>query len=150
MQVLPVDPGSQVVHNPFLDLFLYPVVCLSLQLQRLVVILPLIIKKLKTNKTHFQSLSYLVYPPSVFILDILLSAVQHRKERTHPLKVEKIFFEGLSGLSLLALVDNIRVLFVAAAFVVFTAMSLPVTETHPAEVLKITKYTIINQGTKRM
>lgn len=69
--------------------------------------------------------------------------MQHRKERTHPLKVEKIFFEGLSGLSLLALVDDIRVFFVAAAFIVFTAMSLPVTKTHPAEVLKITQYNII-------
>lgn len=146
MQVLPVNPGSQVVHNPFLDLFLYPVVSLSLQLQGLVVILPLIIKQ----KWRQNTPSELVYLPSVFISDILLSAMQLRNERTHPLKVEKIFFEGLSGLSLLALVDDIRVFFVAAAFIVFTAMSLPVTKTHPAEVLKITQYTIINQGSRQM
>lgn len=53
---------------------------------------------------------------------------------SHPLKVEEIFLESLSGLSLLALVNYIRVFFVAAAFVVFTAVSLPVTKTHPAKV----------------
>lgn len=47
MQVLPVDPGSQVVHHSLLDLLLDPLVCLSLQLQRLVVILPLEGQKLK-------------------------------------------------------------------------------------------------------
>lgn len=41
VQVLPVDPGSQVVHHSLLDLLLDPLVRLSLQLQRLVVILPL-------------------------------------------------------------------------------------------------------------
>ena len=57
-------------------------------------------------------------------------------KKTHPLKVEKVFFEGLSGLSLLALVDYIRVFFVAATLIVLAAVSLPVTKTHPAEVLK--------------
>lgn len=52
----------------------------------------------------------------------------------YPLKVEEIFLEGLSGLSLLALVDYIRIFFVATALVVFTAMGLPVSKTHPAEV----------------
>lgn len=42
MQVLPVDPGPEVVHHPFLDLLLDPLVRLSLQLQRLVVVLPLL------------------------------------------------------------------------------------------------------------
>lgn len=41
MQVLPVDPGPEVVHHPLLDLLLDPLVRLSLQLQRLVVVLPL-------------------------------------------------------------------------------------------------------------
>lgn len=54
MQVLPVDPGSQVVHNSLLDLLLDSLVCLSLQLQRLVVILPL------NEKTNLISL-YLVF-----------------------------------------------------------------------------------------
>ncbi len=62
-------------------------------------------------------------------------------QKTHPLKVEEVFLEGLSGLSLLALVDYIRVFFVAAALVVFTAMSLPVTKTHPAEVFEETQNT---------
>ena len=62
-------------------------------------------------------------------------------EKTHPLKVEEVFLEGLSGLSLLALVDYIRVFFVAAALVVFAAMSLPVTKTHPAEVCQVTQDT---------
>lgn len=41
MQVLPVDPGPKVVHHSLLDLLLDPLVRLSLQLQRLVVVLPL-------------------------------------------------------------------------------------------------------------
>lgn len=60
-------------------------------------------------------------------------------KKTHPLKVEEVFFEGLSGLSLLALVDYIRVFFVAAALIVFAAVSLPVTKTHPAEVFQKNK-----------
>lgn len=46
MQVLPVDPGSQIVHYSLLDLLLNPLVCLSFQLQRFVVILPLVGKKI--------------------------------------------------------------------------------------------------------
>lgn len=56
--------------------------------------------------------------------------------KTHPLEVEEVFFEGLSGLSLLTLVDYVRVFFVTAALIVFTAVSLPVTKTHPAEVFQ--------------
>lgn len=143
MQVLPVDPGSQVVHNSLLDLFLYPVVRLSLQLQRLVVILPLLTYKLKINYI-FRGL-YFGFPTICFFLTSF-SARRHRKGKTHPLKVEEVFFEGLSGLSLLALVDDIGVFFVAAAFVIFAAMSLPVTKTHPAEVFKTRKHAINNRG----
>lgn len=55
-------------------------------------------------------------------------------KKSYPLKVEEVFLKGFSGLSLLALVDYIRVFLVAAALVVFTAMSFPVTKTHPAEI----------------
>ena len=65
---------------------------------------------------------------------------------THPLKVEEVFLEGLSGLSLLALVDYIRVFFVATALVVFTAVSLPVSETHPAEVLQEKQHTFMRSA----
>lgn len=41
VQILPVDPGPEVVHHPLLDLLLDPLIRLSLQLQRLVVVLPL-------------------------------------------------------------------------------------------------------------
>lgn len=64
-----------------------------------------------------------------------------REKKTHPFKVEEVFFKGLPGLSLLALVDYIRVFFVAAALVIFTAMSLPVSKTHPAEVFQKTEHT---------
>lgn len=63
------------------------------------------------------------------------------RKKSHPLKIEEVFFEGLSGLSLLALVDYIRIFFVAAALVVFTAVSLPVTKTHPAEICQHTQNT---------
>lgn len=53
---------------------------------------------------------------------------------SYPLKVEQVFFEGLSGLGLLALIHYVWVLFVATALVVLTAMSLPITQTHPAEI----------------
>lgn len=53
---------------------------------------------------------------------------------SHPLKVEEVFLEGLSGLCLLALVDDVWVLLVATALIVLTAMGLPVPQTHPAEV----------------
>lgn len=64
-----------------------------------------------------------------------------KKKKTHPFKVEEVFLEGFSGLSLLALVDYVRVFFVAAALVVFTAVSLPITKTHPAEVFQETQNT---------
>lgn len=41
LEVLPVDPGPQVVHDPLLDLLVNPLVCLCLQLQALVVVFPL-------------------------------------------------------------------------------------------------------------
>lgn len=47
-------------------------------------------------------------------------------EDTHPLKVEQVLLEGLPGLGLLALVDNVGVLFVPAALVILAAMGLPV------------------------
>lgn len=53
---------------------------------------------------------------------------------SHPLKVEEVFLEGLSGLCLLALVDDVWVLLIATALIVLTAMGLPVPQTHPAEV----------------
>ena len=58
---------------------------------------------------------------------------------SHPLKVEEVFLEGLSGLSLLALVDDVRVLFVTAALIVLTTVGLPVSQTHPAEVCNSTR-----------
>ena len=57
---------------------------------------------------------------------------------THPLKVEEVFLQGLAGLGLLALVDDVGVLLVAAALVVLTAVGLPVAQTHPAEVWRHT------------
>ena len=41
LEVLPVDPGAQVVHHPLLDLLLDALVRLGLQLEGLVVVLPL-------------------------------------------------------------------------------------------------------------
>lgn len=41
LEVLPVDPGPQVIHDPLLDLLVNPLVCLCLQLQALVVVFPL-------------------------------------------------------------------------------------------------------------
>lgn len=68
------------------------------------------------------------------------------QKKSHPLKVEEVFLKGLSGLSLLALVDYIRVFFVATALVVFTAVSLPITKTHPAEICeKNTKILMASQ-----
>lgn len=67
---------------------------------------------------------------------LCLKLARYNSYKTHPLKVEEVFFEGLSGLSLLTLVDYVRVFFVTAALVVFTAVSLPVTKTHPAEVFQ--------------
>lgn len=54
----------------------------------------------------------------------------------YPLKVEEVFLQGLSGLCLLALVYDVRVLFVATALVILAAMSLPIPQTHPAEIYK--------------
>lgn len=53
---------------------------------------------------------------------------------SYPLKIEQVLLKGLSGLCLLTLVYNIRILFVPTAFVVFAAVSLPVPQTHPAEI----------------
>lgn len=52
----------------------------------------------------------------------------------YPLEVEKVFFQGLSSLRLLALVHDVGVLFVATALVILTAVSLPISQTHPAEI----------------
>lgn len=57
---------------------------------------------------------------------------------SHPLKVEQVFFEGLSCLRLLALIHNVWILFVATALVILAAMSLPITQTHPAEIYTAT------------
>lgn len=43
-----------------------------------------------------------------------------------PLKVEQVLHEVLSGLGLLVLVNNIKVLLVPNALIVLTAMGLPV------------------------
>lgn len=64
---------------------------------------------------------------------------EKERKKAHPLKVEEVLFEGFSGLSLLALVDYIRVFFVATALIVLAAVGLPVTETHPAEVYRKSK-----------
>lgn len=53
---------------------------------------------------------------------------------SYPLKVEEVFFQGLSSLRLLALVDDIGILFVATALVILAAVSLPISQTHPAEI----------------
>lgn len=53
---------------------------------------------------------------------------------SYPLKVEEVFFQGLSSLCLLALVHDVRILFIAAALVILTAVSLPISQTHPAEI----------------
>lgn len=55
---------------------------------------------------------------------------------SYPLKIEQVLLKGLPGLCLLTLVYNIRILFVPTAFVVLAAMSLPVSQTHPAEVCR--------------
>lgn len=55
MQVLPVDPGPKVVHHSLLDLLLDPLVRLSLQLQRLVVVLPLFGFKKKKKREKWNS-----------------------------------------------------------------------------------------------
>lgn len=124
MQVLPVDPGPEVVHHPLLDLLLDPLVRLSLQLQRLVVVLPLFeFLKKDINETPLKP-------------NTPLDCLKAWWRETHPLKVEEVLFQGLSGLSLLALVDYIWIFFVATALVVLAAVGLPVTETHPAEILQ--------------
>lgn len=126
MQVLPVDPGPEVVHHPLLDLLLDPLVRLSLQLQRLVVVLPLFGFLKKRDKWNSK-------------LNTPLDCLKAWWRETHPLKVEQVLFQGLSGLSLLALVDYIWIFFVATALVVLAAVGLPVTETHPAEILQSRK-----------
>ena len=55
---------------------------------------------------------------------------------SYPLKIEQVLLKGLPGLCLLTLVYNIRILFVPTAFVVLAAVSLPVSQTHPAEVCR--------------
>lgn len=51
VKILPVNPRSQVVHHSLLDLLLDPLVRLSLQLQGLVVIFPLVWgKKINMNE----------------------------------------------------------------------------------------------------
>lgn len=57
---------------------------------------------------------------------------------SHPLKVEQVFLKGLSGLRLLALIHDVWILFVATALVILAAMSLPITQTHPAEIYTAT------------
>ena len=47
-------------------------------------------------------------------------------EDTYPLKVEQVLLEGLPGLGLLALVDDVGVLLVSAALIVLAAMGLPI------------------------
>lgn len=47
-------------------------------------------------------------------------------EDTYPLKVEQVLLEGLPGLGLLALVDDVRVLLVPTALIVLAAMGLPI------------------------
>lgn len=48
------------------------------------------------------------------------------RQDTYPLKVEQVLLEGLPGLCLLALVDNVRILLVPTTFIVLTTMRLPV------------------------
>lgn len=55
---------------------------------------------------------------------------------SYPLKIEQVLLKRLPGLCLLALIYNVRVLFVSTAFVVLAAMSLPVPQTHPAKVCR--------------
>ena len=45
---------------------------------------------------------------------------------TNPFKVEDVFLECLAGLSMSGLVGNIWVFLVSAAFIILTAMRLPV------------------------
>lgn len=59
-----------------------------------------------------------------------------QRDVSYPLKIEQVLLKGLPGLCLLTLVYNIRILFVPTAFVVLAAMSLPVSQTHPAEVCR--------------
>lgn len=47
-------------------------------------------------------------------------------EDTYPLKVKQVLLEGLPGLGLLALVDNVGVLLVPTALIVLTAVGLPI------------------------
>lgn len=141
MQVLPVDPGPEVVHHPLLDLLLDPLVRLGLQLQRLVVVLPLfaniyVLKKKKKVKWNSHK------------VNTLLECVKAWWRETHSLEVEEVLFEGFSGLRLLALVDYIWVFFVATALVVLAAVGLPVAETHPAEILPRKKNTLLKTGVK--
>lgn len=57
-----------------------------------------------------------------------------RTGMSHPFKVEEVFFQGLSSLCLLALVDDVRILFIATAFIILAAMRFPVSQTHPTEI----------------
>lgn len=59
-----------------------------------------------------------------------------QRDVSYPLKIEQVLLKGLPGLCLLTLVYNIRILFVPTAFVVLAAVSLPVSQTHPAEVCR--------------
>lgn len=47
-------------------------------------------------------------------------------EDAYPLKVEQVLLEGLPGLGLLALVDDVGVLLVPAALIVLAAVGLPI------------------------
>jgi hypothetical protein len=54
--------------------------------------------------------------------------------KTYPFKVEEILLEGLSCLSVDRLVSDVWILLVATAFIIFTTVSLPITQTHPTEI----------------
>jgi len=73
-----------------------------------------------------------------------------QRDVSYPLKIEQVLLKGLPGLCLLTLVYNIRILFVPTAFVVLAAVSLPVSQTHPAEVCrKQWKSTIMHRKKKK-
>ena len=124
-QVLPVDPGSVVRHDLLFDSLSDLVESLLLQTQALRVVLPL--------QQHHNISATNITIDYTQELDIH-KCTRRLKTKTNPFEIEEVLLEGFSRLRLSAFVDDVRVLFVATAFVVLTTVVLPIAQTHPAEV----------------
>lgn len=70
--------------------------------------------------------SYPSYPTSRGQLKEAYTGKSGAGENTYPLKIEQVLLEGLPGLGLLTLIDNVRILLIPTALIILAAMSLPI------------------------